>query len=41
MSNFLRDQIVSVIDTVNDMTIATIRSDGFPQPQPSVMSTMA
>ena len=27
----LRDQIVSIIDDVDDMTIATVREDGFPQ----------
>ncbi|AMO73310.1 pyridoxamine 5'-phosphate oxidase family protein [Sphingorhabdus sp. M41] len=27
----LRDQIVSIIGSVDDMTIATIREDGFPQ----------
>ena len=26
-----RDQIVSIIDDVDDMTIATVREDGFPQ----------
>ncbi len=27
----LRDQIISIIDDVDDMTIATVRADGFPQ----------
>ena len=31
MDKQLRDQIVSIIDDVNDMTIATVREDGFPQ----------
>jgi general stress protein 26 len=31
MDKELRDQIVSIIDDVNDMTIATVREDGFPQ----------
>ena len=31
MNKELRDQIVSIIDDVNDMTIATVREDGFPQ----------
>ena len=31
MNQKLRDQIVSIIDDVNDMTIATVREDGFPQ----------
>ncbi|MCY6379655.1 pyridoxamine 5'-phosphate oxidase family protein [Hoeflea prorocentri] len=26
-----RNQVVSIIDDVNDMTIATVRDDGFPQ----------
>lgn len=26
-----RKQIISIIDSVNDMTIATVRKDGFPQ----------
>ncbi len=31
MNQELLNQIVSIIDNVNDMTIATVRSDGFPQ----------
>lgn len=31
MEKALRDQIISIIDDVNDMTIATVRQDGFPQ----------
>lgn len=31
MDKALRDQIVSIIDDVQDMTIATIREDGYPQ----------
>ena len=31
MDTALRDQIVSIIDDVQDMTIATVREDGFPQ----------
>ena len=31
MDKALSDQIVSIIDDVNDMTIATMRPDGFPQ----------
>jgi len=31
MNQKLRDQIISIINDVNDMTIATIREDGFPQ----------
>ena len=31
MDEQLRDQIISIVDDVNDMTIATIREDGFPQ----------
>lgn len=31
MDQKLRDQIVSIIDDVDDMTIATVREDGFPQ----------
>lgn len=31
MDKELRDQIVSIIDDVDDMTIATMREDGFPQ----------
>jgi nitroimidazol reductase NimA-like FMN-containing flavoprotein (pyridoxamine 5'-phosphate oxidase superfamily) len=31
MDRKLQDQIVSIIDDVNDMTIATVRQDGFPQ----------
>lgn len=27
----LRDQVISIIDDVDDMTIATVRDDGFPQ----------
>jgi nitroimidazol reductase NimA-like FMN-containing flavoprotein (pyridoxamine 5'-phosphate oxidase superfamily) len=27
----LRDQIISIIDDVQDMTIATVREDGYPQ----------
>ena len=27
----LRDQIVNILDRTNDMTIATVRDDGFPQ----------
>lgn len=30
MEKQLHDQIVSIIDDVNDMTIATVREDGFP-----------
>ncbi len=31
MEKALRDQIVSIIDDVDEMTIATLRADGFPQ----------
>ncbi len=31
MNDEQRDQILSIIENVNDMTIATIREDGFPQ----------
>lgn len=31
MDKQLRSQIISIIDDVDDMTIATIREDGFPQ----------
>lgn len=31
MDEKLRDRIVSIIDDVDDMTIATVREDGFPQ----------
>lgn len=31
MDQTLRDQILSIINDVNDMTIATVREDGFPQ----------
>lgn len=31
MDEKLRDQIISIVDDVDDMTIATIRADGFPQ----------
>jgi len=31
MDEKLRDQIVSIIDDVDDMTVATVREDGFPQ----------
>lgn len=31
MEKTLRDQIVSIVDDVDDMTIATVREDGFPQ----------
>ena len=31
MNKEQRDQIVAIIDEVDDMTIATIREDGFPQ----------
>ena len=31
MDTKLRDQINSIIDAVDDMTIATVREDGFPQ----------
>ena len=31
MDKAKKDQIVSIIDQTNDMTIATIREDGFPQ----------
>lgn len=31
MDEAIRDQIVSIIDDVNDMTIATVREDGYPQ----------
>jgi len=31
MDKKLREQIISIIDDVNDMTIATVREDGFPQ----------
>ncbi|TQV81364.1 pyridoxamine 5'-phosphate oxidase family protein [Exilibacterium tricleocarpae] len=31
MDRQLRDQITSIITDVNDMTIATVREDGFPQ----------
>ena len=31
MDEKLRNQIISIIDDVDDMTIATVREDGFPQ----------
>ena len=31
MNKLLRDQIISIIDDVQDMTIATVREDNFPQ----------
>ena len=31
MDKALKDQIVSIIDDTDDMTIATIRADGYPQ----------
>ncbi len=31
MDKALRDQIISIIDDVQDMTIATVRDDGYPQ----------
>lgn len=31
MDEAIRDQIVSIIDDVDDMTIATVREDGYPQ----------
>lgn len=31
MNNTLQEQIISIIDDVNDMTIATAREDGHPQ----------
>ncbi len=31
MQEAIRDQIVSIIDDVDDMTIATVRPDGYPQ----------
>jgi len=31
MDQTIRDQIISIIDNVQDMTIATIREDGYPQ----------
>ncbi len=31
MDEKLNDQIASIIDDVDDITIATIRKDGFPQ----------
>jgi general stress protein 26 len=31
MDKALRDQIISIIDDVQDMTIATVREDGYPQ----------
>lgn len=31
MDKTLRDQIISIIDDVDDMTLATIREDGYPQ----------
>ena len=31
MDNAIREQIISIIDNVDDMTIATIRKDGYPQ----------
>lgn len=31
MEQALRDQIISIIDDVQDMTIATVREDGYPQ----------
>tara|TARA_R110000772_G_scaffold11226_8_gene35330 strand:- start:2897 stop:3343 length:447 start_codon:yes stop_codon:yes gene_type:complete len=31
MNEAQRDQLLSIIENVNDMTIATVRDDGFPQ----------
>lgn len=31
MNRALEDQIISIIDDINDMTIATVREDGYPQ----------
>jgi len=31
MKTALKDQIISIIEDVDDMTIATVREDGFPQ----------
>jgi general stress protein 26 len=31
MDQTLKDQIISIIDETDDMTIATVRDDGFPQ----------
>ena len=31
MDKKLREQIISIVNDVNDMTIATVRKDGFPQ----------
>ena len=31
MNTALRDQIIAIIDDVQDMTIATVREDGYPQ----------
>ena len=31
MDNATRNQIISIIDDVDDLTIATVRNDGFPQ----------
>jgi hypothetical protein len=31
MDKAIRDQIISIIDDVDDMTIATVREDGYPQ----------
>jgi nitroimidazol reductase NimA-like FMN-containing flavoprotein (pyridoxamine 5'-phosphate oxidase superfamily) len=31
LTEALRDQIISIIDDVQDMTIATVREDGYPQ----------
>lgn len=31
VGNYLREQIITIIDDVDDMTIATVREDGFPQ----------
>ncbi len=31
MDQALRKQIISIIDDVQDMTIATVRDDGYPQ----------
>ena len=31
MKQDLRDQIISIMDDVDDLTIATVREDGYPQ----------
>lgn len=31
LTEALRDQIISIIDDVQDMTVATVREDGYPQ----------